>query len=152
MHSAERSIEIDVPAEAFYELITDFESYPDFLSDVHEAEILNREDEIYDVRFTVRVIRRFDYVLRLVGAPYEKLEWTLLKPGFFTFNEGSWRIESLTETRIRAQYQLDVRVGAFVPKAITDRLAAAVLPDMLGEWKTRAEALYAEKTGSGGKS
>jgi len=150
MHSARRSIVIDVPAELFYGLLTDFESYPAFLSDVVEAEVLSRDGEAWVVRFTVRVIREIQYELRLTGTPYEKVDWALTEQGFFLTNTGGWRIEWLTDTSIRATVFMDIEVGAFVPKAITNRLAAADLPAMLSEWKRRAEAVYQTDRGPAG--
>jgi ribosome-associated toxin RatA of RatAB toxin-antitoxin module len=141
-HTAERSIDIDVPVEKFYELITDFERYPEFLSDVLDARILSREEESYRVEFTVRVIRKVEYTLVLTGVPSERLTWTLGKPGLFKSNEGGWWLESLGDTKTRATYRLAVSVSAFVPKAITKRLVSFTLPEMLQQWKGQAERLY----------
>jgi coenzyme Q-binding protein COQ10 len=146
-HSAERTVDIDVPAELFYELITDFDSYPDFLSDVLATEVTKRDNGIFHVRFTVRVLKKFDYVLRLEGKPYESLRWHLLEPGLFQSNDGGWHIESLTETSIRVTYDLAVTVSRFVPHAITQRLVEVTLPEMLEQWKVRAEARYAAMEG-----
>ena len=142
LHSARRSVEIDVPAEFFYEVLTDFASYPDFLSEVVSIDARKTGDERWVTRFVARVLRQFEYTLEIVGTPYEKLDWTLEEPGFFLDNRGGWRLESLTDTSIRATFHLDIRVSAFVPKAMTNRLAATSLPQVLGEWKERAEHLY----------
>ncbi len=142
--SAEQSIDIDVPAESFYELITDFAAYPDFIDSVLSTRILRTDGDDWDVEFTVRVIRKIDYVLHLVGAPYEKLSWTLIKPGLFTANEGGWRLESLSDTSVRAHYRLAVAVSRFVPSGITQRLVQFTLPEMLGQWKAHAEKVYRE--------
>lgn len=138
---------VDVPAESFYELITDFGSYPDFLDNVVATEVLRHDGDVYYVKFTIRVIKQFDYVLRLEGTPYERLTWHLTEPGLFQSNDGGWRIESLTDSSIRAHYALSVVVSRFVPKTVTRRLTQATLPEMLSQWKTHAESLYRAENG-----
>lgn len=144
-HSGEKSVEIDVPAEDFYRIITDFEAYPRFLRSVLSSNMLQREGEVYDVEFTVRVIKKIDYTLRLEGKPYESVTWHLSKPGLFKTNDGGWRLEWLSDTKIRAYYRLSVSMAAFVPKAITNRLVAYTLPEMLQQFKEHAEAQYQSK-------
>lgn len=144
----EQSVDVDVPAESFYELITDFAAYPEFLSSCVSTRVLKQEGEVYDVEFTVRVIRQIDYVLRLSGKPYESLSWTLIKPGLFTANDGGWRLEALTDTTTRATYRLAVEVSRFVPQAITAKLVESTLPEMLEQWKAHAEARYRAQQGA----
>ena len=134
------SVEIDVPVEDFYAVITDFESYPSFLNDVDSARLLSRRGEVYDVEFTVHIIRRLDYVLRLVGEPNSNLTWSFLSGQMFKKNDGSWTLEDLGG-RTRATYTVDVELNRFVPKAIGARLVQFRLPSMLQEWKQRAESL-----------
>jgi coenzyme Q-binding protein COQ10 len=141
MNKIEQSIEIGVPVEDFYALITDFENYPNFLSDVKASRLLNRNDEVYEVEFTVQVIRRLNYVLRLEGTPHTGLKWSYLSGQLFKKNDGGWALENVG-AGTRATYWVDVEITRFVPKAISNKLTQISLPNMLGQWKRHAEQLY----------
>jgi ribosome-associated toxin RatA of RatAB toxin-antitoxin module len=138
MDRATRSIDIDTPVTDFYALLTDFDAYPQFLSDVTSTQVLRHEGNVWDVQFTVRVIREVQYVLRLTGVPNQSLHWTLESGQLFKTNDGGWDLEDLGG-RTRATYSLSVTVTRFVPNAITRRLVDLTFPNMLGQWKRHAE-------------
>ena len=54
MAQAAHSIEVDLPVEAFYGLVTDFEAYPAFLSDVKSARVLARKGHTWEAAFVAR--------------------------------------------------------------------------------------------------
>ena len=144
MARIEQTVEIAVPREDFYRLITDFDSYPTFLSDVLAVNIQRQEESVYDVEFTVRVIRKLQYVLRLVGTPHEGLTWSFLGGRLFKRNDGGWKLTDC-DIGTRAVYTIDIEVKAFVPKAIINQLVGITLPSMLDQWKQRAESIQLER-------
>ena len=79
MAGACQTIDIDVTPAAFFEVIRDYEHYPDFLSDMESVRILSREDGVSDVEFTLNVIKRVTYTLRLTERPPDQgLSWELV--------------------------------------------------------------------------
>ena len=142
MHRAERHIDVDVPASHFYALVTDFANYPNFLSTVSSVEIHQAAETAWDVSMSIRVLKRLDYRLHVIGRPHTSVRWTLAEPGPFVQNDGGWRIDALGEHQIRVHYDLSVDVAAFVPRAITNRLISMTFPQMLSEWKAHAEATW----------
>ena len=147
MPSAVQTMEIAVPRASMYALITDFNNYASFLDDIKAAKIVRREGETYDVAFTAKVIRDIDYTLRLVGKPPESLTWHLIAGTLFKTSDGSWKLEALGPELTRATYSIDVKVSAFVPSAISNRLIQFTLPTMLAQWKKHAEALHKAQGG-----
>ena len=137
MPGTERSIRIDVSPEELYELIVDFESYPEFLPELEETELLERRGEEYRVRFVAQYIKRVEYVLRLTGAPGRELSWEL-EEGFFRRNEGGWILEP-EEGGTRATYWIEVDMGPLVPRRILNTLAGTNLPRTLEAFKAEAE-------------
>lgn len=140
MAAAEQSIVIDVPREAFHAVIRDYAAYPEFLHDMKGAEIVRRDGHETDVRFTLHLVKRIEYTLRLTETPPEGLSWTLVD-GAFKRNDGGWTLEDLGDGRTRATYRVDVGVGVFVPGSIVNKLVGQTLPDTLRAFKERAEAL-----------
>lgn len=141
MSSAQQSIDINVPVDKFYGLITDFENYSSFLTDVKAAQVLTRKDDVWDVEFTIHIIRQLNYVLQLTGTPDKALNWSFVSGQMFKINNGGWILEDQGGTT-RATYTVDVEVTRFVPKAISSRITQISLPTMLNQWKNHAEKLY----------
>ncbi|MDF1563528.1 MAG: SRPBCC family protein [Deltaproteobacteria bacterium] len=137
---AERSIEIDAGLERVWQVITDFEAYPEFLADMQEARIDSREGETgVRASFELQILKRIRYTLDFSLAPPERMDWTLVKGDFMKRNEGGWRLQALGEGRTRATYRIALALGAIVPESITNRLAAEQLPSTLEAFKRRIE-------------
>jgi ribosome-associated toxin RatA of RatAB toxin-antitoxin module len=137
--SAIQTIEIDAPLDRVYAVIVDYERYPEFLPEIENTEVLRRDGNTVEVEFSLNLIKRLTYTLRLVGEPGTGVSWTLVD-GMFQTNDGSWNLESLEGRRTRATYRIEVAVGVFVPGAITKRLVGSTLPTTLAAFKARAEA------------
>jgi uncharacterized membrane protein len=139
MPAAQYTIEIDAPVADVMAVITDFERYPSFLPEIDSAEILRAEDNSWEVRFSVRVVRRFGYTLRLEQEGANALRWSLVE-GAFKANDGSWALEAIDGgTRTRAVYSIDLQVGMFVPGNILRTLVERSLPETVGRFKKEVE-------------
>ena len=141
MAGASQIINIDVSPADFFEVIRDYESYPAFLPDMEAVRVLSREGPVAEVEFTLNVIKRVTYTLRLTeDPPCAGLHWELVE-GMFKSNTGRWTLEGLDSGGTRATYEVEVAVGIFVPGAIVNRLVGKTLPATLQAFKGRAESL-----------
>ena len=140
MAGAEQSIIINAPPKAIYDVIVDYEAYPEFLSEVESIKILSRNGNVVDVEYTVNVIKRVSYVLRLTGTPHTSVRWSLVKASFMKSNDGGWTLEDLGDGRTKATYGLQVKVSRLVPGRVVDKLAGSTLPATLQAFKERAES------------
>ena len=140
MSAAVQSIEINASVDTVYDVIVDYEKYPEFLPEMERAEVVARDGDTVDVEFSLNLIKRLTYTLRLVGEPKVAVSWSLVV-GMFQKNDGGWLLEALADGRTRATYRVDVAVGVFVPGAITKRLVGSTLPTTLAAFKARAESL-----------
>ena len=146
MAGAQQSIDVAVSAEQFFAVVTDYASYPLFLSDMESAELIKREDGCAEARFTLNLIKRISYTLKLIEvAPYE-VRWSLAA-GPFKRNDGFWSIEDRPGGGIRATYSIEVAVGVFLPGSIVNRLVGKTLPATLESFRARAELLAGEQEG-----
>lgn len=143
MAATTQTIEINVPVSDFFAVIRDYASYPEFLNDMESVRIISSSGGVSDVEFTLNVIKRVSYTLRLSENPgCDGLRWELVE-GMFKSNDGGWALEELPGGRTRATYDVDVSVGIFVPGAIVNKLVGKTLPATLAAFKRRAESISA---------
>lgn len=138
MPGASHSVEIDLPVRGFYELITDFERYPELVSDIRESRVLVRKGSTWDVWFRAHVVTDVEYTLRLTGAAPRALTWVLIESPFMSANSGGWELEELAGDRTRATYSVELALNRAVPGPLLRMLVQARLPKMLDEWASRA--------------
>ena len=141
MPGAEKTIIINAPPQVVYDVIVDYEKYPEFLKEMDRCRIVKRNGNVLDVEYTATVIKQVSYTLRLTGTPHTSVRWSLLKAGFMKSNDGGWALEDLGDGRTKATYGLEVRVSRLVPGKIVDKLTVTTLPATLDAFKKRAESM-----------
>ncbi|MFT7518873.1 MAG: coenzyme Q-binding protein COQ10 [Kiritimatiellia bacterium] len=140
MAAATRTVDINVPIDALFAVITDYDRYPDFLDDIEAVNVLQRGDGFAVVEFTLKLIKRVRYTLRMNESAPSKLAWTLEKSKVMKANVGGWELEE-RENGTRATYTVDVTPRGFVPGSIVKSLTGRTLPATLEAFKKRAESL-----------
>ncbi len=121
-------------------VITDFKSYARFLPEIEDVEIVRESASEWDVRFTIKVVKRLRYVLRLQKPEPLKLRWHLLE-GAFKVNEGGWDLKPIDSgARTHVNYFIDLQIGMFVPSSIMKNAVERTLPDTLKRFKNEAES------------
>ena len=138
MAGCKESVEIDAPVERVYELLVDFDRYSEFMPGVRETIVLDREDDMAIVEFSIKVIKEFNYTLRFTFAPPEELSWTYVG-GDFKNITGGWTLERVGGGKSRATYTVDIDGGFFIPKAISNQLLKFNVPELLQAVKARCE-------------
>lgn len=147
MSAVRQTIEIDVPIEDFFRVVTDYGRYEEFLSAMREVTVAEpnaagEREVTYAIEVDVGIAKkRVSYTLLQRETPPTHVEWRLVRGEVMKSNDGSWDLEALGPHRTRATYTLDVGFGLLVPKAIANLLSEKTLPRTLQEFKTRAEAL-----------
>lgn len=150
MPTASRSITVNVPISHFFETVTDFESYPEFIPETVAVEITKKGKKSKDgsrtddVKFSIKVIKKIDYTLRITSSPDDKVEWELVD-GPFKSNNGGWDLKAAGKGKTEATYSVDITMGFLVPQSITNMLVGSSLPKMLEQMKDRAESTYTKK-------
>ena len=144
MASASQTISIDVPPEAFLRVVHDYARYPEFVPELKAVRVGDRQGEAVEVTYWLDVkLNVFDFTLRHVTRSPERIEWELVRGGeFMRRNTGAWTIERTKGGGTRATYAIDIDFGPLVPGALEKALAERGLPNMLKNFKARAERLY----------
>ncbi len=139
MPAARHQTLIDASPELVMSVITDFAAYPQFLPEMKNSKIIREDNDEWDVRFAVRVVRDFSYTLRLKKRGPLLLDWKLVE-GTFKVNDGSWVLTAVDDgAKTDAVYSIDLQLGMFVPGNILRTLVERSLPDTVSRFKAEAE-------------
>ena len=143
MASAVQSIEIDVPPEKFFAVLQDYPRYPEFLPEVKSARMGPRKGNSVEVTYRLDVkLKVIEYSLTHVETPTSGITWHLIKGEFMKGNEGSWTLSPTASGGTKATYSIELSLGALVPASLEKALAEQGLPNMLRNFKVRAEKLH----------
>ena len=140
MAGATRSVDIEVTPEQLFAVITDYENYPNFLDDIESVRVLSRGDDWAVVEFTLNLIKRVSYTLKMKEQGPLRLSWELESSKLMKANNGGWVLETVGGAT-RATYTVDVKPKGFVPGPIIKSLTGRTLPATLDAFKKRAETL-----------
>ena len=140
MPGTSTSVTIEVPPKVIYDVVTDFESYPEFLPETREVEVIKQNAKSAQVEYTIKVIKTIRYTLDYQFTPHKKVVWKYVE-GDFRDCFGSWTFKETKKGFTEATYELDVEFGLFVPKKITEMLVGQNLPKLMENFKKRAESL-----------
>ena len=141
MPGTQQEVQIAVSPEDFFGVITNYESYPEFLDEMEDAKVLARSGNTSEVQFTVQLIKRVTYTLLLVENKPNSVTWSL-KEGPFKVSNGGWKLERMSNGSTRAHYTIEVKVAAFVPNSVSSRIVGKTVPALLAAFKDRAESLH----------
>ena len=143
MARASRSIEIDVPPEAFLRVVQDYARYPEFVPEVKAVRVGPREGAAVEVTYWLDVkLKVFEFTLRHEARGPALIEWQLIRGGeFMRKNHGTWKFERTAAGGTRAHYAIDIDFGPLVPANFEKALAERGLPNLLANFKGRAEQL-----------
>jgi ribosome-associated toxin RatA of RatAB toxin-antitoxin module len=136
-----RSEEIAATPQQCYDALADFERVPDWQGAVRSIEVLERDSEgrgtvvAYEVDAKVKRVR---YRLRQVHEPPHRLGSEYLGGDFRDFS-GEWRFVDLGSERTRAELDLRIDPGRFVPGPIRSAISDAVMRRALRDLKAHLE-------------
>jgi len=139
---AQASVSELVPCESskFYNVVMDFEKYPDFLPEVSDCKVVDEGDDYKDVEMTVNFIKTAKYTIRVRSEKDKKVWWELVEGNLFKKNNGLWEFEAVgSQTQVK--YSLEVDFKIFVPGMIAKKAVSVSLPAMLKNFKKRVASL-----------
>jgi ribosome-associated toxin RatA of RatAB toxin-antitoxin module len=140
MSTATAEIDINAPLETVYDIITDFEAYPEFLNETKEVEVLKASPKSATVLFKINLIRKIIYTLEIKLAPPKSISWHLIEGDLMKKNNGKWKL-SEKKGMTNAHYEIDMQFTGLVPKAVSNKLIGSSLPTMMKAFRDRAEDL-----------
>ena len=141
MASAETTEVFNCTVEEFFNVVTDYEKYPEFLQEVNDSKVIKQEGNKKLVEFEVQVIKNFKYRLWLTEEKPNKVDWTLDSGDVFKVSNGSWLLED-EAGKCRATYKVEAKFKVFVPGPIGKALVNVNMPNMISSYHKRIKDLY----------
>lgn len=139
MPGATRTIVINAPVEKVFDVIIQYERYPEFLPEVKEVRVANRQGGSLELHYKVDVVKTIRYSIRVTEERPRRMAWSFIEGEMMKDNKGSWLLEPEGEGKTRATYNVEMALGLLVPKAVVNALVDTSLPKMLEAFKRRAE-------------
>ncbi|HET8541465.1 MAG TPA: SRPBCC family protein [Anaeromyxobacter sp.] len=144
MAKVTKQVTVDAPIERFYDLVVDYERYPEFVPGIHGCRVLTQRPEKH-VEYQLDLgVKRIRYVLRMEERRPTHVSWSLVSGEMMKMSSGSWEL-SPRDGRTHAVYTVEIQITRppLVPQAIVDRvsdeLTRVQLPRTLDAFKARAE-------------
>jgi uncharacterized membrane protein len=143
--TASERIRVEAPAARCWDVAVDFESYPEWVRDVKEARIVERDDEGRGKRVefraaalgkSVRYILEYDF-----SAAPESFSWKFVEGDMLRRLDGTYRFEPESETSTRVHYDLAVELAVPLPGLVKRRAAGLIMGSALKELKKQVEAV-----------
>jgi coenzyme Q-binding protein COQ10 len=122
-----------------FDIITQYEKYGEFLSEVKEVRTSNRQGNEVNVHYKVDVVKTIKYTIRVKEERPTRMSWSFVEGEFMKDNKGHWLLEPAGEGKTKATYTVEMALGALVPKSVVNALVETSLPKMLEAFKRRAE-------------
>jgi len=141
MASAEAKEVFNCTKEEFFKIISDYEKYSDFLSEVDQCEIIETNGNKKLVEYSVSLIKTFKYKLWMTETPNDSITWQLDSGDFFKVSNGSWHLTDEGE-KVSAIYKVEAKFKGFVPSPIAKGLVSVNLPNMMKSYQKRVKEVY----------
>ena len=131
----------DCSVNDFFRIISDYEKYPEFLSEVKACHILENKGNRKKVEMSVSVVKSITYSLWMTETEPNEINWDFAGGDLFKTMKGSWKLAD-EAGKCRATYTLEASFGMFVPGPIAKGLIEVNLPNMMSSYHKRVRQLY----------
>ncbi len=128
--------------DEMYQILSDYEKYPEFLNEVKKCKILKTEKNRKLVEYQVSVIKSFTYQLWMTETPGKQIAWEFAGGDIFKTSVGSWSVEPEGKGKTKATYDVEATFTLFVPGPIAKALVSVNLPAMIKAYHERIKKLY----------
>ncbi len=142
-HRAERTIEITASRETCFEVLLDFEAWPDWQPGFSGARVLERDAQGRGsvVEFKAdAMVKKVRYSVRYELDPPARMSWSLVE-GDLKQGDGEFALAELGPGRTRATYRLASDLGFYVPGPLMRKGTEKLMDGAVKGLKQRAEAL-----------
>jgi coenzyme Q-binding protein COQ10 len=141
MASATTTATFNCTAEEFFDLVTDYEKYPEFLTEVKAVKILKTEKNAKEMEYSVNLIKSFKYKLRAEEKRPTEVKFHFLGGDVFKTMKGSWMIRPKGD-KCEVDYSVEATFGMLIPDSVAKPLVSANLPMMIENMKKRIKKVY----------
>ena len=143
MASANRTVTMNVGIDKIWKSITNYEKYPEYLSDAKEVKVLSRGAGKAEVQYSIELMgKQINYTLAHdeSGAP-NAMKWDLSQSEFFKLNHGTWELKSVGPEQTEVTYAIEVEFKIPVPNFLLSGIIKSTLPKTMEDFEKSAKSL-----------
>lgn len=143
MASEQKTQIMNAPVDKIYKVLSDYEAYPEFMDGVTKVEVLSRDGNKVNARYSLNMIKKFTYTLDLVEVENKSVSWTFDEGDIFSVNSGSWDLKDLGDgtTEVKYSVEVDIKIKMLGAGMITKQLTKIQLPAMMKSVEERAKSI-----------
>ena len=146
-HATQRTITNASPQQCF-DVVTDFERYPEWASDIKSASIVARDEEGRggDVQFRAAAMgRSTTYTLRYYyGSNPLRVAWRQIEGDITSKIEGEYEFNPVEEgTKTEVVYHLAADLAILIPGFVKRRAESRIVRAALEDLSSRVETVFA---------
>jgi len=127
--------------EEFYNILVDYEKYPEFLKEVKSCKVVDEAGGEKRVEYVVNVVKEIRYTNKHFENPHSEIKWVFEKGDLFKSMKGGWKLEDMAG-KTKATYVIAAEFGVFVPNMIIKTVLSANLPAMMQAYHKRVKDIY----------
>jgi len=133
-----KSIIASYSAEQIYSLVTDVQSYPNFIAACSAGSI----DKVHDDGYTATLAFALagigqSFTTRNVAVPHESISMNLVK-GPFKYLNGQWKFRQLGENACKVEFELDYEFSLFFMNKLTKSTFNKIAESMVDTFHAEA--------------
>ena len=134
MSTIERTIEVEASAEKLYEVISDIERYPSFLTWCDSSRILSIEDNLVTASLSLSIFG-FQSTITTLNRLYRPttIEMSLQKGPFKSF-KGIWLFEEIELEKTRVSYTMKYQIVNPITDLIVRQKLSSFIDQFVGEF------------------
>jgi ribosome-associated toxin RatA of RatAB toxin-antitoxin module len=141
MASATTNATFNCTADEFFKLISDYEKYPEFLTEVKDVKILKTSGPTKEMEYSVSLIKTFKYKLKVEEKAPTEIQFHFISGDVFKTMKGSWKIKPVGN-KCNVDYSVEASFGMLIPDSVAKPLVSANLPMMIENLKKRILKVY----------
>jgi len=130
----ERTIEVEASAEKLYEVVSDIEQYPSFLTWCDSSEILSKENHLVTASLSISILG-FKSEITTLNRLFKpsKIEMSLQKGPFKSF-KGTWLFEEIALEKTRVSCTMKYQIANPITDLMVKQNLASFIDQFVGEF------------------
>ena len=142
MADAQTTETFNCTPQEFFNIVVDYEKYPEFLAEVKACKVLKSEGDSKLVDYKVSVVKAMQYQLKTKEIAPSLVSWDFAGGDAFKTMNGSWKIEEAAGGKCKCTYSVDATFKIFVPGPVAKTLLNVNLPAMMSSYHKRIKTVY----------
>ncbi len=135
----EEKVIIRADVESFFRVVTDIETYPEFLTSIRSVDLLRKNDREIWAGIDSHLVLDWHYLQVLRPEHPGRIAWEMVE-GPFREAYGEWIVEEVHPDRLETIYVAHIEFGRFIPRKLLELGMHAALPELLRQYAKRVEA------------